>query len=616
MTQIISNALDIQEFVPSTELEPTQAHFMQYEADSSSLAGTSWFINSPGKGALLDSEAYIEYTLSFKDGDVVPWLSRMFARRSDALCTNRLALRQGLVMANAMQNITLNLNTVVINENPDRWNSEIMRFYATPSEMNSIVTMSGGELDEGSFTNVIPDDFCPKYLFDAGQGNPDLLESNRYTAPGYTDITRVQAQDANSFGIVRRNAAPMNDRTVNMGFTKRFMRFSDWVRQGGSNNDADGTTVANTAYGGGIGTTNEMSIKIWERIPIAPFMMWEMRNEKRSIPNIDKMMLRISWNSNAKNMILCGYGRSLPNAGIIDYSTGLLRTEKDNFQFDFTGNSSLARAAVPRLHLKWYIPPPGIVATMKPSYSLPITEIKFDTRNVASFSIDIDKIVSPEKNVTFNNIRLEQFPDLLMIYLAPDNSVKGFEDPTEFHCEIQSLDISVDGDAGKLIQASSGELFAMYVRNAANKNFMKHNYEDWRKRYCTVAIRPSDLGLRQGPGINHPITLNIRVTFRSWWNIPHMKLVAPGNEGEHFYGGESKNLWSRNDEETALFKADVGGLPRPSLKKDVFMYVISQYERYELTLTANGGGNRKLLSLAPPSSVAVPGFSSGLAGLV
>ena len=179
----------------------------------------------------------------------------------------------------------------------------------------------------------------------------------------------------------------------------------------------------------------------------------------------------------------------------------------------------------------------------------------------------------------------------MMIWASPDPSVKASEDPSEFHLEIINLDISIDGDSGKLIQANQAHLFAMYIKNAANSNLTVHDFETWRKFYCTIALRPEDLGMRFGPGINHPISLAIRMRYRSNWVVPTGTIELGQNIGGN---GRGDVIW---------------GSRRPQL------HVLSQYDRYELTLSMAGGSRRKLLALAPPTAAGVPAPQGDLSGV-
>jgi len=590
MTQVVSDALDIREFQAVTELEPLNTHFQKYTADTSSDAGTSWFINSPGRGALLYSEAYIEYTMSFANvAAATNVLSEMFIRDDNAgslRSNNHLALRSDFPMTGAMQSITANINGTVINEQPDRWSHEVARFYATKNELNSICTMSGGEMDMGSFIAYTQDDFVPQ-VNAVGAGTVSSVRGFHQTGT----ITNFSA-----VGLLTQ--APEIKQNYNKGFQSRFHRLSMFARDGTDGNAGSGSGAANAAGGS---APTQLSFKIFERVPVAPFMLWETRDERRSIPNIDKLELRIGWNSNARNMILQGLDRdalTLPATGSLNVA---------NLNFDFSGQNLLVPgAAKPVLNLRWYIPPAAMVAQMPREISIPIKEMKYNSFSFPAFTHGVAVIKDGQAQQTFNNIRLEQIPSLMLIYIKPDPSQMGIEDPSEFHLEIESMDISIDGDSGKLLQATQAELFAMYVRNAGNRNSIMPDFDEWRKYYCTVAVRPQDLGVRQGPGINHPVTLSVTVKYNSWWNIPHkMQFQAVNQVGFRDTAGENRNLWSRND----AYIQGKAGLGANSIARAPIIHIASEYDLYELTLSMAGGSRRKLLALAPPSASGVPSLA-------
>lgn len=598
MTQIVSDSLDIEPFRAMTELQPMQTQHQEYTADSSSDSSTSWFINAPGSGALLYNEAYIEYNITFT-GTANNVLNLMFAQGALSHSSSKLGFRQGFAMIGAMQAISCNINGTVINEQPDRWNHELFRFYSTPNEQNSICTLSGGEADTGTCNFWTTDDL----------GHQSRL-ANANISVGHAGGVAIYNGMKSTLGVTDtfRDLVPIGKQGYNEGFDMRWARFKESVRHGGfdptNNSGAPNVdpSVANALF-----EPATFTMRIFERVPVAPFMLYELRDERRSIPNIDRLELVISWNANARNMFLQGKDAGRGVNSLTNKNKGDLRTQ--NVTVDF------AEAKFPKLHLRWYMPPSGFIQQMPREISIPITELKYDTRSFPSLVHDADKMVSETKTETYNNIRLEQIPDMMYIYVKPDPSKQGLEDPSEFHCEIIQLDISVDGDSGKLLRANTAQLFAMYVRNAANRNMIMPSYADWRKRYCCAAIKPEDLGLRHGPGVNHPVTFNVNIDYRSWWNHPQLgQGIAPDQPGFRDGASENRNLWSRNDNYIIGNGGAAGGLTRTPQ-----VFIISEYKRYELTINSAGGSRRKLLALAPPSVAGVPALAPeqiGLAGLV
>jgi len=600
MTQIVSDSLDIEPFRAMTELQPMQTQSQQYTADSSSDASTSWFINAPGSGALLYNEAYIEYTIKFENAQAAAnthtmefFFGTTAGNVGDPRKNSTIAFRQGFCMIGAMQAISCNINGTVINEQPDRWSHELFRFYSTPNEQKSICTMSGGEIDEGT---------CNSLRNEQSNITGAVAATNTIFI-GQTFKSNAEAD------LIGNPLLPSADYSYNPGFHARYMRMAYQFRQNGFDGQASAVQGGIPAGGlNAIWNNTEITLKIFERVPVAPFMLYELRDERRSIPNIDRMELVISWNANARNMFLQGHSSS--NV-FLDGITGKLVVA--NTKVSFTNGPT----TVPILHLRWYMPPSGFIQQMPREISIPITEIKYDTRTFPSLEHPVANHVSDTIPQTYNNIRLEQIPDMMFIYVKPDPSRMGMEDPSEFHCEITEIDISIDGDSGKLLRMNTAQLFAMYVRNAANRNLTMPRYEEWRKRYCTVALKPEDLGLRHGPGVNHPVTLNVNVRYRSWWNLPFVHhLRAPGNaDGLDDLPGNNNNVWQRTDVRHIALNAPAA----PGNNRDPQIFIVSEYRRYELTINSAGGSRRKLLALAPPSVSGVPALAPeqiGLAGLV
>ncbi len=90
-----------------------------------------------------------------------------------------------------------------------------------------------------------------------------------------------------------------------------------------------------------------------------------------------------------------------------------------------------------------------------------------------------------------------------------------------------------------------------------------YDYLEWRKKYCTVVLAPADLGVRVPPGVNHGVTLDVRVRARSWWSVPRVGLGKPADA-------------ARDD-------------TRP-----YELQVLMVYDKYQLTLTNRGNAQLKL----------------------
>ena len=391
-----------------------------------------------------------------------------------------------------------------------------------------------------------------------------------------------------------------SDYWVNQGLSRRVSKFQKKLRDTGRP-DAFTNAIINLA--GDKSYPASFVYDVWERLPISPFMNYEARDLKRSIPHINQMTLNINWNANThppppnqfpqKSMIMQGHDTGFFRKN--DQSGAVPRVDPrilDLLTVDWFG------ANPPVLHLKWIIPPMGY--RLPPQISIPIIDYQHFSQKARGVVMNNTLRSTAEVSDTYNNIRLEQIPDFLFIYLTPEQSDCKLEDPSELMAEITRLDISTDGDSGKLLGMTSMELYSAYVRNALGREMIRTDYDQWRQHHCCVVLRPEDMGLRYSPGIRNPVTLNIRVFFKVHWNRPRMSAILNAVGVQDLRVAQPGNLWST---ETGLFNRDIN------------INVLCEYRKYRLTLTESGGSRRELLSL-PKSDIqslpqAVPSASVG-----
>lgn len=578
--------LFIKQFTPSVSKQPINTHYQTYDAESVSASGSHWNIDCPFAGALLDSEVLVEYTLTFNTdatgasidpaanvADTQIWPG-MFAGASTANIASRpyirhcpynsykFAPRSGFCVGSALQNCEVVINGQSMRQTPFRFMPEFARFYASDAELSSVCSMSGGELDSGTFSTMTAGHF--------GRGPGGV------PAPAVGGVAAAQLGIAScdwpvSGEEVVRVPVPVSDPNTgywNSGFGARFNRFKRRVRDFASASDEDNGVPliaaemsSNPAYGGG------RELTFVERVPIAPFLLWEAKDGKRSIPFVDKMELSLTWYS---------------NAGKLMFQTDLPDNILDNVRWWLKK---------PKLHLKWYIPPPGMM--LPPEISIPVTQYKELVRTVTLPDVAVDESMEGAAStvVSYENIRLQQVPDLIFIYIKPSAADLPKAFSNERHAEILAVDITVNGDTGKALRAGSARLFSMYRRNSPQRGSRRFDYDEWRKRYCTVALRPHDLGVRVPPGVNHGVTLDVRVTAKSWsQQATHHPSFGP-NAGR-------------------LAGAPVGNAlgPNPLAGNRLSVYhegsciflhnwdltIIGVYDKYELTLTNRGNAQLKL----------------------
>jgi hypothetical protein len=560
----VNPTLQIEEFAEQPDQIPMHVDYHEYTADTSNRSSSSWRIDSPGMGALLDSEAWIEYTLSLRSGlgGNAPF-EQMFIKDNQTSVDRgvRLCLRQGYTMQRAMQSISLNINGTTLVERPDRYSDQVLRFYSMPQEVETIMTGSGGYLDDG-------------FGFPYNQADDGLNNTQGAGVPAASAVIGFGQQAAAGETMVNAGPDTYGSFLINEGYSKRCTKFWKACRDAGA---ADSTPVA----GAGVQYPNIVNLKVWERVPVSPFMVYESRDMKRSIPHINQMTLTCNWNSsthtNGQQLSMIFQGFEPPGGSVYE-----------GLNVSWFADAAIAGSVDPVLHLKWYMPPMGY--RLPPQISIPIIDYQHFAKGEAKFSHDNTLAASAiQANKTYNNIRLEQMPDYLFIYVTPEQSNTNITEPSEHLLEITALDISADGDSGKMLNATSMDLYSMYVKNAMGREMFRPDYEKWRKHHCLVVLKPEDLGLRYSPGIRNPITLNLRLSYRSHWLSAN---IEPAGYDARVQGT------------APLF--ELWGSTADPINKAPNINVLCEYRKYRLTLTEGGGSRRELLSLPKPDISSIP----------
>ncbi len=571
-------SLIIHKFHPVVHSQPLNVHYQSYEADSSEIQNIAWNIDSPFAGALLDNEVYVEYTVTlnsfaFKDTFVggpalgTPPFTEM---GGFPLGPTSVAMRPGWAVHGALSNAEVILNGQSIRQTPYRFMPEFARFYSHPLEIDGVCSMSGGALDSGSHDSVpkdmaaeVPTLGLPGHISVAGTTGFAMLNTGAWRVDTVSALNFIFGQFPTTGGHY-----------YNEGFTKRVHALRERWRETGAANAEGNHTNLLTRF------TESFTFQVWERLPISPFMMWEAKDGHRSIPYIDKMEVSLQFYSNARKLML---QYTCDDADI------------DSAAVDWF-------TIKPKLHLKWYIPPPGM--TMAPELSIPVSLYKESVRQVTNLTAPLaTQGVPPVSNeITYENLRLQQIPDMMMIYVKPNANTQEARFGIEHHLEITEVEITLNGDSGKALRASQGELFAMYVRNSPMKRERKFDFTEWRKRYCTLAFKPHDLGVRVPPGVNHGITLDVRLKVRNWWSKPM------DGANTVIAAGESTTYTTLGG--TAPFTRDIFYGTLDTEDSHSFTYeinILGVYDKYELTLTNRGNAQLKLQnvpSLDLPQAVA------------
>ncbi len=552
-------SLIVHKFHPFVEKQPLNVHYQEYQADNADRTSCNWNIDSPFAGALLDNEVLVEWTVQIPRAiAVAQWSNSTGTVAINQGITNtdtreELAFAQGFPMVSALAKMECVLNGQSLRTSPFKYIPEFTRFFSHPMETSGIATLAGGELDTESCAALSNSTAHTATL----ESNPGTMR--KYRPSWGSEDTAIPVQ----VDTPRFPAGP-NDRLVNKGYDKRLARMWDrTAHYHGAKSLIDTARTDNNFAPG------DPRYTLFERLPLSPFLMFEAKDGKRSIPYVDKMEVTMTFFANHIRLAMQGSDglRLARSPGAIPDAL----TATDWF------------TVKPKLHLRWYIPPPGMV--LEPEISIPVSVYKETSKRIsasaqsATFALGNARIDLGA--FEHNNIRLQQVPDMMFIYLKPPAASTFIDFNPEHHLTIDSIEITINGDSGKLLRASSGELFSMYVRNSPMSKERVYDYDTWRQKYCTAVFVPSDLGVRVPPGVNHGVTLDIRVRLSQYW-------VAR----ENWNWGESTNIEAINFGKLA-FLPRTNGLLDP-INHPYDFHFIGIYDKYELTLTNRGNAQLKL----------------------
>lgn len=495
-------------------LGPRNVYYQDYTAKQSDISTCRFVVDCP-PNMLLDAEVYIEYTISVTDLEA-GWLGGQFegfdttgtgitpgdagADTGPADPDFHVALAQGFAMHKAMSEVELMLNEERILQYPSKWAGVTERFYASPEELNSICSMSGGALDSGNFIARRLED-CRREAVNV-QNLMTPLSNITYQVAVQETYERTVEPDDNfdsAISLNLRGSAPRTRPWYNPGYTERFSDMARRTRYGGYPPNVAATTGL-TRYSNPTGVT---TFTISERLPVAPFMCWASRDKHRNVPNLRRIDLRIQWAQDAPFRFLMGQSDNLSTTGFLDG------------RFDW-------HTVKPVLHLRWLVPPASM--QLPPVLTVPFTYYKEEAGPLVTVELPASSFTTESFVLTFQN-RIRVFPRRLFLYFKSLSAELG--DASEHHLEIQSLQLTVDGVAGKLNRMSSAQMFALYVENSPVSRLRTFKYDEWRRRYCTVVLAPHDIGWDVQSEDGRRLTWEF--TVRSNWNEP---AVGPSTAAE------------------------------------------------------------------------------------
>lgn len=571
----VSSSLFWHPFEGSVDKEPLFVQYNKYDAQSANASDISWYIESPANGVLLDNEVWIRYKLvitdgAFPNGIRAGWTNNETGDDSlRAQIVNeerRTAFRFGCTLQKACQNIMLDINGTVMTYEFVKYHDAFNRLFIAQEESEYIFPCNVGPFDNGSHQGNYDGWFDV-----AGSADGQLHLLNNNTAASVTNAYwhvgngKEQLGTATAAHVISKVQGD-NHKIVNMGFTKRCDYFEYLWRSAGSvlesptqiytsDSDIDLSTNGNSAR-----YIPAITLVIYEKLAIAPFHLYDNRDIKMSIPNIRTFSLTMQLHSRYKHLMF----RSC-------------RAEP-SFSVDFFTTK-------PQLLMRWYTPPPGY--QIPKQITIPCTKIlTYTTSEVTSVNTSTDAYPTDMQVFQRSNISLPAIPDLFIIFLKRKVGEYNITMPDDYNLSINSLQIDMEGNSGKLVSAEPIHLWNMYRRHLRLYPCGRDDFDSWYKYHCIVPITASDLGVIKGAGMDNPVQISIsNLKYCDYHTVPSI----------NGYSGVQK------------FNFDASTV---SVTFDFHMICV--YDKYALTVTSDGSSALQLLRVNTMGTSTMP--SGGGAG--
>jgi hypothetical protein len=378
-----------------------------------------------------------------------------------------------------------------VTQYPSQYVALAERFYAQPEEL-SVASMSGGALDTGTFT--------PRHRTDADMvmrtvsTTSNLLGDNVYysAASSPAPLFRDAAAERT---VNMRSGVPWFRDFENRGFADRFERLGSFLRDNG-----DAANANNQPQKRYTGANDVTVFTITERIPASPFITWKARDRTRRLLNTRRFKFKVKLFDDWRDKLF----QAKVLAG--------------------NNNDVTVKLTAVTLYLRWVVPPK--TQPLPPRHTMPWLFYEMHSSAIQTVT-DALFPAAAHHSATFTfklQIRRSTFPKRLFLAVRPPPTATGLVDSPEHHMELLAVDFTVDAHGGRLGKFTTCEMFALYVRNTPVSRLRDFDYEEWRKRYCTLALRDEDIGWDFESCCGRIIT--IVVTARSNWQLPSVGLAA------------------------------------------------------------------------------------------
>lgn len=512
MQVLESEKLVWNDYVPAVTKDPLSVYYMRQSCEKFDEGGFSFNIYSPSKGALLDPEGYIKYTLVIDNSDhdlfaffftpldefdekTNDWNAvHMYPeniRSDDNQFARHFAFRSGNVMTRAMQSCDITINGLNLQTNPCRWVDVLNRLHVGNEESEHIFCASGGKFDNGDHGTFIPQDgkIITNQVWETDDDLPDVRIRS-----GEACFTPQLGDGVEHDGSLNEDLKGYNWHTLlncnfNEGFGSRNYKLLDLLRGIELDNGSYSTPGIPKDSEAMVSMVNTASItiEIYEPIPIYPFKMYQNDYVVGVIPNIFTMALRCNFLSNIDYHIF--------RSSTGDPYASLLSV----LDWSKMGTSNC------EILLKWYNAPFSV--SIPKEVTLPLRKIKSEQFVVAESNvINNTANVVAAFSISQFNISLDAIPDLLLIYIRPKMESENCLFPDDFHGEIKNLNILLENHGGKISQIQSFQCYKNWLKYIKHTESKKPTYLEWKKYMFVAILKPEDYGIIRGPGYdNNPI---------------------------------------------------------------------------------------------------------------
>ena len=529
-------SLVIAEHTGSSKVYPQEVFYQEVRASGSTDSSTNFNVKTPGSGWLLSNEIWLQYKMRLVGNAANDVRAQLFeapaAGNAPALARGNIKYlpRANNPLSRCMSNINVQINSASITDRPADVQDVMDRLWLSESESESCSSTSAGYFDG-------PHEHYPVLESSVPEPVINFMTTNVANTSNLTDgtssthgVVAVAAPGGYVRVVKYKGSAPFNkpgavaagsqgtssfctgEWEINEGAQKRWGKFVIRGFRSTAANAGAGTDFTNAAG-------DSFDVVFYERLPSSMFFQYKSRDKLGLIPHIQSMNILIQylgelqnkWGQASIGVQPAANAAALSNAGAMaaadPVSLGTIGGAAANTQISSLNLTTDSTTNEVYLHLKWCLPPvsmqiPSSVRVKAPAVLVHTKEIgttlqRGNPNNVSDPTMDVE---------------FPWVPTMILIYAKVPVNYLGVQDPTEMFAEIASLDITTDGETGKLMSMKQEQIYSAWLRNGNKMDDKRFPFEQWRSQFCCAALSPGDYGARKTPGSLGRFLLSVRPT--------------------------------------------------------------------------------------------------------